>query len=188
MISHNLFRSAFLLIFSCLASTLSCTGQKAESKQDADTAQRMLAATKAHQYDEAVRIGSDALKANPSDALLLSQIGLVYMKRAEDDQAEREKWLSLATDYAEKTANAAKEDDLSYFTAARLYESAGDLSLSKRCTYYGSAINIFNHLASGRTNPSASEPIRRNAQHSLAQVTQRATAANCPVQASAKRP
>lgn len=171
----------------CFWTSISCSSQKPQHPNDAEVAQQMFAATKDHHYDEAVQIGLEALKTRPSDGLLLLQVGLVYMKRAMDDPQQRGRWLDLATEYANRTVAVTPSDELNYFNAARIYESAGDLSTENRCSFYRRASELFNRLAarlgdqtgSHQEGQSRSEILRRNARESAAQVAKKAALAGC---------
>jgi hypothetical protein len=184
-VERNMKRSLCLSLV-CLWTIISCSGQRPPDSNDAEVAQRMFSATKDHRYDEAVRIGLEALKAKPLDGLLLLQVSLVYLQRAVDDPKQRERWLDLLTEYASKAVAATPSDELNYFNAARNYESAGDFSTEKKCSYYHRSIELFDALSAGLSAPSgvpedaaSSVKLRKNGQEGASRVAQKSIAAGC---------
>jgi hypothetical protein len=135
---------AAVAIFLMAMSHVACAQQV---EGDAEIAAQMAKATKDHEYDKAVQIGLNALKSKPSDGLLLSQVSLVYLQRAIADKENREHWLDRATDYANRSFNASPLDGLNTFNAARAFESAGDFSPNKKCSYYARSIQLFDGIA-----------------------------------------
>jgi hypothetical protein len=182
-------------LFAILPPMLLAVFHLAASQQgpnDADAAQRMARATKRQQYDKAVQIGLDALKGKPSDGFLLSQVGLVYLQRAIADGQQRETWLDQATDYASKSAKAAPPDKLNTFNAARVYESAGDLSTGKKCSYYERSKELFDGLAlDSRTTADShgrdSVVLAKRGLEGKNRVIQKSKAANCAEPGPASR-
>src|SRR5574340_912374 len=98
-------RRGVLIVIAGIATMLAaCPRERTQADISADViAERMHKATEARQYDEAVAMASEALKRDPSNGLLLSQVGLVYLRRGAEEPKQREKWLTTATEYAERT-------------------------------------------------------------------------------------
>lgn len=128
--------------------TSACNAQNSKNLSDAELAERIHKELKAHHYDEAIRLATSALQENPSHGAIANQISLVYIERATYDSNDRQRWLALATQFADKAIAANPADDLSRFDAARAYESAGDLSASSsRCPFFDTAAKLFEQLA-----------------------------------------
>jgi len=114
-------------------------------------------------------------------------MSLVYLQRAAHDSQQRERWLDLSTEYANQAIAAAPLDELNHFNAARNFESAGDLSVTKKCPYYQRSAGLFHELSeglgAGKKDAGKEEGpavvLQKNAREGESRVKQKATAANC---------
>lgn len=147
--------------------------------------------TKQGRYEEAVQLGLELLKNDPSDEIIYQQIADVYLIRAQNERDQRELWVTKAVSYVEKSLSFNSRDrdvaGVHLFQDARSFESAGDLSADKRCTYYDRARKLLEDRAprlqgdqvtvAGKTFPL--EPLRKENDKVLAGVKGKATKAGC---------
>ncbi len=161
------------------------------SEQSHNEISQMASYTKQGRYDDAVQLGLDLLKNDPTDEVVYQQIADVYFVRAQKDRDQREEWVTKAISYIEKslTFNSKDKDTAGVllFQDARAFESAGDLSADKKCAYYDRARKLLEDRASrlegdqftlaGRTFPL--EPLRKENDRVLAGVKDKGTKAGC---------
>jgi tetratricopeptide (TPR) repeat protein len=161
------------------------------SEQSHNEISQMASYTKQGRYDDAVQLGLDLLKNDPTDEIVYQQIADVYFVRAQKDRDQREEWVTKAISYIEKslTFNSKDKDTagVHLFQDARAFESAGDLSADKKCAYYDRARKLLEDRASrlegdqvtlaGRTFPL--EPLRKENDRVLTGVKDKATKAGC---------
>jgi hypothetical protein len=174
-------------------------GLRANSKQSASTTteqthneiSQMASYTKQGRYDDAVQLGLDLLKNNPTDEIVYQQIADVYFVRAKKDQDQREEWVTKGVSYVEKSLSFNSKDrdtaGAHLFQDARSFELAGDLSADKKCAYYARARKLLESRASqlqgdqvtlaGKTFPL--EPLRKENDGILAGVKDKTTKAGC---------
>lgn len=127
------------------------------------------------------------MKEGP-DGVIQQQIAMVYLQRAGKEPGLRDQWAREAVQYAEKSL----EDDvhpkfLLLFEAGGIFETAGDLSPSQRCEYYGRAMKAFTVAAPllegdyialyGYRRPLA--PFRNENEKLLTRVKEKAMGAGC---------
>jgi tetratricopeptide (TPR) repeat protein len=151
----------------------------------------MTSDTEQGRYDEAVQLGLAILRNDPSDEFVYQQIADVYLIRAQKDRERREQWVTKAVSYVEKSLSLnSKDKDVAgvhLFMDALSFESAGDLSVEKRCIYYDRARRLLEDRVSllkvdqitlaGRTFPV--EPLRKENDKVLARVKDKAMRAPC---------
>ena len=152
---------------------------------------QMTSYTKQGRYDDAVHLGLDLLKNDPTDEIVYQQIADVYLARAQNDHNQREEWVTNAISYVEKALsfNSKDRDTAGVYLLqdARAFESAGDLSIDKKCDYYDKARKLLEDRVSrlqgdqvtlaGRTFPL--EPLRKENDKALVGVKSKATSAGC---------
>jgi hypothetical protein len=152
---------------------------------------QMASYTKQGRYDDAVQLGLDLLKNDPTDEIVYQQIADVYLVRAQKDHDQREEWVSKAVSYVEKSLSFNSKDKdtagVHLFQDARSFESAGDLSADKRCSYYDRARKLLEARSpllqgdqvtlAGKTFPL--EPLRKENDKVLAGVKGKAAKAGC---------
>jgi tetratricopeptide (TPR) repeat protein len=168
------------------------TNQSAStSQQEQDGISQMASYIQQGRYDDAVQLGLQLLRNDPSDEVVYQQIADVYLIRAQKEVKQRDQWVAKAVLYVEKSLSFnSKEKDVAgvhLFQDARSFESAGDLSIDKRCTYYDRARKLLEDRVSllqgdqitlaGRTFPL--EPLRKENDRILAGVKNKATKAEC---------
>ena len=161
------------------------------SEQTHNEISQMTSYTKQGRYDDAVQLGLGLLKNDPTDEIVYQQIADVYLMRAQKDHDQREEWVARAVSYVEKSLSFNSKDKdtagVHLFQDARSFELAGDLSVDKRCTYYGRARKLLEDRASqlqgdqvtlaGKTFPL--EPLRKENDKVLAGVKDKGTKAGC---------
>jgi tetratricopeptide (TPR) repeat protein len=161
------------------------------SKQAHDSISEMTSYTEQGRYDEAVQLGLAILRNDPSDEIVYQQIADVYLIRAQKDREQRKQWVTSAVSYVEKSLSLnAKDKDVAgvhLFMDARSFESAGDLSVEKRCMYYDRAKRLLEDRISllegdqitlaGRSFPL--EPLRKENDRVLVRVKDKAIRATC---------
>jgi tetratricopeptide (TPR) repeat protein len=142
-------------------------------------------------YDDAVQVCLRALQNRQSDEGVYQQIAVVYLVRAEKEPGKREQWVEKAISYTEKALSLnSKDRDAAgalLLQEARSFESAGNLSATGRCAYYGKARRLLEDRVSllrgdqvtlaGKTFPL--EPLRKENDKVLAGVKDKAAKAHC---------
>jgi len=170
------------------------TGSKqaaSASEQTHNEISQMASYTKQGRYDDAVQLGLDLLKNDPTDEIVYQQIADVYLVRAQKDHDQREEWVTKAVSYVEKSLSFNSKDKdtagVHLFQDARAFESAGDVSGDKKCAYYDKARKLLEDRAlrlqgdqvtlAGRTFPL--DPLRKENDRVLAGVKDKAAKAAC---------
>ena len=165
--------------------------QSVSTEQTRNEISQMTSYTKQGRYDDAVRLGLELLKNDPTDEMVYQQIADVYLIRAQKDHEQREEWVTKAISYIEKSLSFNSKDKdtagVYLFQDARSFESAGDLSGNKKCAYYDKARKLLEDRArrlqgdqvtlAGRTFPL--EPLRKENDRVLAGIKDKATKADC---------
>ncbi|MGA8762834.1 MAG: hypothetical protein WB562_08220 [Candidatus Sulfotelmatobacter sp.] len=143
------------------------------------------------QYDDAVQIGLQALRNQPSDELILEEIATVYLVRAQKEPEQRDQWVAKAVSYADRALLLNSKDrdaaGVHLLHHARSYEMAGDLSAADRCSHYEKARELLeartpllqgDHLSlEGRIFPL--DPLRKENEKVLAEVKNKAAKSGC---------
>ena len=151
----------------------------------------MTSYTQQGRYDDAIQLGLELLKNDPTDEIVYQQIADVYLIRAQKDYGQREEWVTKAVSYVEKSLSFNSKDKdtagVHLFQDARAFESAGDLSADKKCAYYDRARKLLMDRVpllqgdqitlAGKTFPL--EPLRKENDRILAGVKDKATKAGC---------
>ena len=152
---------------------------------------QMTSYTKQGRYDDAVHLGLDLLKNDPSDEIIYQQIADVYLVRAQKEQNQRKEWVTKAVSYVEKSLSFnSKDKDIAgvyLLQDARAFESAADLSNDNKCAYYDKAKKLLEDRVArlqgdqvtmaGRSFPL--EPLRKENDKVLAEVKGKVTNAGC---------
>jgi tetratricopeptide (TPR) repeat protein len=169
----------------------SSSNQSASPGEQTREISQMTSYTKQGRYDDAVQLGLELLKNDPTDEIVYQQIADVYLVRAQKDHDQREEWVGKAVSYVEKSLSFNSKDrdtaGVHLFQDARSFELAGDLSADKRCAYYDRARKLLENRSSqlqgdqvtmaGKTFPL--EPLRKDNDKVLAGVKDKATKAGC---------
>jgi len=142
-------------------------------------------------YDDAVQVGLHALQNQSSDEIVYQEIAVVYLMRAQKEPEQRERWVSTAISYIDKSLSLNSKDKdaagVHLLQDALSLESAGDLSTNERCSYYGRARKLLEDRApllqgdqltlAGKTFPL--EPLRKENEKVLTGLKDKATKAGC---------
>ena len=128
------------------------SNQAASTEQTHNEISQMASYTKQGRYDDAIQLGLQLLKNDPTDEVVYQQIADVYLIRAQKDHDQREEWVTKAVSYVEKSLSFNSKDKdtagVHLFQDARAFESAGDLSGDKKCAYYDKARKLLEDRAS----------------------------------------
>ena len=144
-------------------------------------------------YDDAIRVAQDWTNKHPNDqshaAIFYEQIAMTYLMKASKDRARRDKWVKQSVVYFDKDLSVHQKNsgDIELYNVGRGFESAGDLSSSDSCLYYGRALKAFeeefpfiqgdSYTAYGKTIPL--EPVRQENQKALGRVRAKFEKAGC---------
>jgi tetratricopeptide (TPR) repeat protein len=120
------------------------TNEPARNPALGEAATQMTRYARDGDYDKAVQTGLAALNGTP-DSFMYQQIAMVYLMRSAKEPKLRDRWANEAASYARKSLDADpnRREFFNLYTAGRVLETAGDLSASARCEYYGEAIKAF---------------------------------------------
>ena len=165
--------------------------QSATTMEAHDFGSQMDNYIKQGRYDDAVQAGLQALQNQPTDEIVYQQIAFVYLVRAQKDPDQRNRWVSTAVSYLEKSLllNAKERDaaGVHLLQDALSFESAADLSTDERCSYYERARKLLDDRApllqgeqitlAGKTFPL--EPLRKENDKTLVRVKDKAAKAGC---------
>lgn len=165
--------------------------QGGSNRQTHNEVSQMTTYAKQGRYDDAIQLGLESLKNDPTDEIVYQQIADVYLIRAQKDHDRREEWVKNAVAYVEKSLsfNSKVKDTagVHLFQDARAFESAGDLSGDKKCSYYDKARKLLEDRAlrlqgdqvtlAGKTFPL--EPLRKENDRVLAGVKANLMKAAC---------
>ena len=140
-------------------------------------------------YDDAIKVGRDWEQKFPDDsstnAFLDQQIALLYLRKASDDSAHKEQWISRAISSSEEGLSShGNKDWMNLTLGAAVFESAGDQSNSGRCVYYQKSIALLQDLIplEGGDNMIGS---RTKDRATLSRVMEKAEQTGCGAVASA---
>ena len=89
-------------------------------------------------YEEAAKIILDSIKDQRKDYFRYYSVAAVYLSRAIKDHANREKWVTQAAFYVNKSVGVAPDDALNSMNAAFSMNRIGNVS-SQSCRYYEQA-------------------------------------------------
>jgi len=129
-----------VLLLGALLATASCRKTAADYDNATQLTSAMGKLSKAKQYDSAIRIGQEWLRAHPNNSTVHEQIGMTFLIEASADPSQRAYLLNRASEYFDNSIRLAPDDPLGIFNAAWGFEAAGDLSSgSERCELYAKA-------------------------------------------------
>jgi hypothetical protein len=142
------------IVSCCLSISMigGCQSKQKEVKPSVKVVSDMATAAAKGDYLGGVAIGESYLRENPEDTNVLEQTAILALAQAKQDQKNREALVSRAVLLLERClkSSGSQEDNTNRFagrfTAARAFESAGDLS-SDKCPYYRRALALNNDAA-----------------------------------------
>lgn len=147
---------------------------------------RMGEYVRERRYDDAVQAGLSSLKGEPGDDVVLQQIAVVYLRRAQIE-GEPERWAPQAADYAEKALAAHPGEEVNLYSSARAFEIAGDFSAARRCEYYARSAILLQErtpllageraMMNGRLSPAG--PLRQENEFLLNRVKAKSANSRC---------
>src|SRR5664279_1198684 len=84
--------------------------QSVSTEQTRNEISQMTSYSKQGRYDDAVRLGLELVKNDPTDEIVYQQIADVYLIRAQKDHEQREEWVKKAIFYIEKSLSFNSKD------------------------------------------------------------------------------
>jgi hypothetical protein len=158
---------------------------QAESKSDVIT--KMTQESKEGHYEESIQAGVSALKNEPSDDVILRQIAIIYLLRAEKDREHAEQWVKQADIFADRSLAINPAVDIGRYEAARIYEHSGDLTKEDKCLLYIRALKTLaewsstlkgeNLTVEGKNFPVA--PLRKEADATKSRIEGKQAQSHC---------
>jgi hypothetical protein len=99
--------------------------------------------TRERRYDDAVELGQYSLRNVPSDDIILQQIALVHLRRAQIEATDKERYTVRAVASAEKALRINPTNQMDIYATARVRDIAGDYSAENRCEHYKRSVLLF---------------------------------------------
>jgi hypothetical protein len=162
-------------------------------EKGSDTISLMARLDQQGRYDDAIRVAQDWMKKHPEDSAhnwaFYDQIAITYLMKASKDPGRKEEWVQQAVAYYDKALSTHQKTDvdITLYETGRGFETAGDLSMTNRCSYYGRAVKAFeeeipfiqgdSYTAYGKTIPL--EPVRQQDEKALETVKAKLAKAGC---------
>jgi len=162
-------------------------------ERGSDAISLMVRLNQQGRYDEAIRVAQDWMKKHPEATshnwAFYDQIAITYLMKASKDSTHKEEWIQQAVTYYDKDLSVHQKGsvDVELYGAGRGLETAGDLSSTHGCQYYGRAMKAFeeemsyiqgdSYTAYGKTIPL--EPVRQENEKALQRVKAKFTKAGC---------
>jgi hypothetical protein len=177
-----------------LIATLIVWGCRADKPRTASEAITLMTGYGEQQnHDKAIKTGKDWLKNHPEDTshqgAVYEQLAIHYLMKAARDFKHKEDWIRSAVAYYDKdlSFNRRAIVDIRFFTAGHGFASAGDLSSTDSCLYYGRAVKAFeqeaalvqgnNATVDGKTFSLA--PLRQENEKALEEVKSKFAKSGC---------
>jgi tetratricopeptide (TPR) repeat protein len=114
---------------------------------DKDLFQQVLEYRKRGEFEKAVALATKPSHGKNPDDFLLQTTAVTYFERAQADQSNKEKWVSLAVKYSERALQANPKDLINVFNLADSYMAAGmNLPRPESCKYYEKSLNTFRRI------------------------------------------
>ena len=161
--------------------------QHQEPSRSDDVVTKMAQETKQGHYVESIQMGMSALENKPSDDLILRQIAIIYLLRADKDRDHAEQWVKQANSFADRSIAIHPAVDIGRYEAARIYEHSGDLAKEDKCSLYIRALKTLaewsstlkgeNLTVEGRDFPVA--PLRKEADATKARIVGKQAQSHC---------
>ena len=130
-------------------------------------------------YDEAIQIRLDENKAGRPDGYTFDGIALIYLERAKNDLANRQRWVQQASLYYDKATAAAPRNPFILENAMDGYNRLGDY-IEKGCPDYEKAIGFGDAAVAllqgstvtveGQRRPYPTQPIRESIEPRLKRI------------------
>jgi hypothetical protein len=170
---------------------LGCQAKTPEKGSDAISL--MVSLNQQGRYDEAIRVAQDWMRKHPEDTshnwTFYDQIAITYLMKASKDPARKEEWIQQAVANYDKDLSIHQKGsiDVELYGVGRGFETAGDLSTTNSCLYYGRAVKAFeeevpyiqgdSYTAYGKTIPL--EPVRQENDKALQRLRTKFIKAGC---------
>jgi hypothetical protein len=106
-------------------------------------------------YDDAISLGqvwATKYPQNGSNDQVFGRIALLFLEKAKKDDLNRDKYITQAIEYRDKTLPVASDTTLGWYSVGALQDSAliseyaGDISDTQRCVQYRNALRILQRL------------------------------------------
>jgi hypothetical protein len=136
---------------------ISCTGPKDHQTaevwsmtapvKDNERFEQVLEYRQKGDFEHAAAVAIQPTNGTPPDDFLLHTTAITYFQRAQVDQANKEEWVVLATQYSERAFHANPTEPVNTFNLADSYMTAGmNLGKPQGCTYYQRSLEVFLRL------------------------------------------
>ena len=180
-------RTTFLLTFAVLLVACGRVGaqHRAESKSDVIT--KMVDESKQGHYEESIQAGVSALENKASDDVILRQIAIIYLIRAEKDREHAGQWVKQADIFADRSLAINPAIDIGRYEAARIFEHSADLAKEDKCSLYKRALKTLaewsstlkgeNITVEGKDFPVA--PLRKEAESAKTRIEGKQAQSHC---------
>jgi hypothetical protein len=133
-------RNSFLLTIALVLFTCVRGDAQTQAGQAADVITKMIEGSKQGFYEESIQAGMSALKNKVSDDVILRQIAIIYLMRADKDPERSERWVRQAVIFADKSLAVNPAIDMGRYELARIFELSAELAKDGKCSLYGRAL------------------------------------------------
>lgn len=112
--------------------------------KDKDRFEKVLECREKGDFEQAAAVALQPSNGTPPDDFLLEATAITYFQRAQVDQANKGKWVVLATQYSERALQANPTELVDTFNLAESYMTAGiNLGKPQGCAYYKKSLDAF---------------------------------------------
>ena len=133
-------RTTFLLTFAVLLVACGRVGAQHRAESKSDVIAKMVDESKQGHYEESIQAGVSALENKASDDVILRQIAIIYLIRAEKDREHAGEWVKQADIFADRSLAINPAIDIGRYEAARIFEHSADLTKEDKCSLYRRAL------------------------------------------------
>jgi len=162
-------------------------GAQHQEESGADVITRMTQESRQGRYEQAIQIGLSGLENKASDDVILRQVAIVNLLRAEKDPEHADQWVKQAVGSTDRSLLVNPVIDIGRYEAARIYEHAGDLAKGDKCSLYVRALKTLaewsatlrgeNLTVEGKDFPVA--PLRKEADATKARIERKQAQSHC---------
>jgi hypothetical protein len=112
----------------------------------ADLSSRIWTLHNESKFDDAVHLGTEALRGTRSDDVVLMMISDTYFVRAQEDRPRREQWARAGVQFAERSREANPDSLVGIYRLGHSYKIAGEDIPSEACAYAWQALGVYSGL------------------------------------------
>jgi hypothetical protein len=180
-------RACFLLMLAFLLIACGRLGAQHVGESKGDTITKMVEESKNGEYEASIQTGVSALENKPGDDVILRQIAIIYLIRAEKDREHAGQWVKEAGIFADRSLAINPAIDIGRYEAARIYEHSADLAKEDKCSLYVRALKTLaewsstlkgeNLTVEGKDFPVA--PLRKEADATKSRIERKQAQSHC---------